>query len=101
MAKDMNKSSSKKENVIRLFRQPLALIIWFYIIVKLFIFDIDIYCEKLILPHADFINYKFVLIILATAVLLLIMGDLFLSLIKRNSHGSQPTETKHNLQRPF
>lgn len=75
MANDMNKGSSKKDNVIRLLRQPLALIIWFYIIVKLFIFDIDIYFTKLILPETDLIKYKFVLIILASAVSLLIMGS--------------------------
>lgn len=74
------KEKKTKDVIVSFFRQFLALLIWVYVIAKLFVFDIDIYLTQKFFPSYDWVlNYKFVIIITAIALLLILSRKNFLA----------------------
>lgn len=80
MGKIFKKEGKNVKNIILSFlRQSLALLIWAYLIIKLFIFDIDVYLVQKFFPsYEQILNYKFVVIIITLALLLIIFRKKFL-----------------------
>lgn len=68
-----------KDIILSFVRQLLALLIWLYVITKLFVFDIDVYLVQKFFPsHEEILNYKFVVIISTLALFLIIFRKKFL-----------------------
>lgn len=68
-----NKNKTIKRRILVLIRELLSIFIWVYVIIKLFIFDIDIFLVGNLSPnYVWLINYKFFILIGILAIIMLV-----------------------------
>jgi hypothetical protein len=70
-------SKVKKKSTIKVFiRDSIALLLWAYLFVKLFIFDFDVYAVEVYLPSlAWLVHFKFLVFLVLMSIYLLSVGD--------------------------
>jgi hypothetical protein len=71
------KTSVRKTNIFKQFtRETLAITFWTYSIVKIFIYDLDVYLVQTYLPHAAWIvHYKFLFMLGLVSIVCLFTRD--------------------------
>jgi len=71
----MKESDQAQDRSVNSFREPLAIIVWAYAIIKVLVFDIDIYLFRLIAPRAQWIlNLRVFVLASIIAILWLVLG---------------------------
>ena len=76
MTKVQVKEKTKMNMAMKFFREVVAIVFWMYLLVKLMLFDIDVYLLEITLPeYIWIIKYKFLIFLALTSVIWLSMGN--------------------------
>lgn len=66
-------ASTAPSRSIQLIRECIAITFWIYVVLKLFVFDVDVYAAQKFFPSAAWVlNFKFIILLCLAAILVLI-----------------------------